>query len=348
MKDRRKTRGGIRECRALAVALLLAAAGLLPATPVAAQELTLMTWGGVFHDAFTSVLGDLEKLTGVKVRLVTQAGAAAGFSRLKAQRQSPQVDLWTSIESTAQQAAQEGLVVPLDPARIPNMAEVPEALRASHHTSIWVSLRGIFYRADMVPFEIKRWEDLWDPRLQGKVAVTLPLDKGSFLIMAALLAGGSEHNIDPGFEKVKALRPNIALFFKTDAESIKFLQAGEAGVVGWGILPNVYKLLGPGSNYRFVIPERPQFLAPIPIQIVAGRPHTAAAEKVLNTLLSAEIQEKLVEQLGSVPANRRARAPEKIRGIVPPLTNIYKVDWGVVNANFDKWTERWNREIQTR
>lgn len=340
--------GGTRGYCGLVATLLLVGAVLLAVKPAAAQELTLMTWGGVFHDAFTAVLGDLERLTGVKVRLVTQAGAAAGFSRLKAQRQDPQVDLWTSIESTAQEAAQEGLVLPLDPARIPNLKEVPEALRGPNHTSVWVSLRGIFYRADLVPFEIKRWEDLWDPRLQGKVAVTLPLDKGSFLIMAALLAGGSEHKIDPGFEKVKALRPNIALFFKTDAESIKFLQAGEAGVVGWGILPNVYKLLGPGSNYRFVIPEGPQFLAPIPIQIVAGRPHTAAAEKVVNAILAAEIQEKLVEQLGSVPANRRARAPEKIRGIVPPLTNIYKVDWQAVNANFDKWTERWNREIQTR
>lgn len=314
----------------------------------AQTEVVINTWGGAFLEAFNAVQGDIEKVSGAKVKMTTHPGAGAGLSRIIAQKDNPQVDLFTGIESTAYDGGKAGVFEELTPALVPNMASIPKELIMPHGVSIWVSLRGIFYRADMIPFEIKKWEDLWDSRLKGKAATSILLDKGNFLIMAALLAGGSENNIEPGFEKVKALKPNLVLFYKTDSESIKFLQAGEAAVAGWGILPNVYKLLGPGSNYKFVIPEKPQFLAPIPISLVKGRPNKEQSLKVINAILTKDIQEKIASHLGVVPALPGAQSPEKIRDIVPALKNIYKVNWDVVNANFDKWLERWNREIQVK
>jgi putative spermidine/putrescine transport system substrate-binding protein len=314
----------------------------------AQNEVIINTWGGAFLEAFNAVQPDIEKVSGVKVKMTTHPGAGAGLSRLIAQKDNPQVDLFTGIESTAYDGGKAGVFEELTPALVPNMAKVPKELVMPHGVSIWVSLRGIFYRSDMVPFEIKKWEDLWDARLKGKVATSILLDKGSFLIMAALLAGGSENNIGPGFEKVKSLKPNLVLFYKTDSESIKFLQAGEAAVAGWGILPNVFKLLGPGANYKFVIPEKPQFLAPIPISLVKGRPNRDGSLKVINAILTKEIQEKIAAHLGVVPALPGAQSPEKIRDIVPALKSIYKVNWDVVNANFDKWLERWNSEIQVK
>jgi len=313
-----------------------------------AAEVVINTWGGAFLEAFNAVQGDIEKVSGAKVKMTSHPGAAAGLSRLIAQKDNPQVDLFTGIESTAYDGGKAGVFEELTPAMIPNMAKVPKELIMPHGVSIWISLRGIFYRADMVPFEIKKWEDLWDARLKGKVATSIMLDKGNFLIMAALLSGGSENNIDPGFEKMKALKPNLVLFYKTDSESIKFLQAGEAAVAGWGILPNVFKLLEPGSNYRFVIPEKPQFLAPIPVSLVKGRPNREESLKVINAILTKDIQEKLAAHLGVVPALPEANPPEKIRDIVPALKNIYQVNWDVVNANFDKWLDRWNKEIQVK
>jgi putative spermidine/putrescine transport system substrate-binding protein len=329
-------------------AVLLMGLGAAPRGAAAQTEIVIMTWGGAFWDAFQAAKADIEKAADVKVTFVTQTGAAGGLSRLEAQKASPQVDLWTSIVSTAEAGLKSGVIEPLPVAQIPNLKNVPDYLVTPAGTAIWISLRGIFYRADKVPFEIKAWEDLWDPRLKGLVSTSLVLDKGNFLIMAALLSGGNERDIDKGFERVKALKPNLALFYKTDSESIKFLQAGEAAVAGWGILPNVYKLLGPGSTYRFVVPAKPQFVAPIPISLVKGRPHRAEALRVIDAILSPAIQEKLVENLGSVPANKTAKAPEKIRGFVPPLNNVYNIDWSYVNAHFAEWESRWNREIQTR
>jgi putative spermidine/putrescine transport system substrate-binding protein len=347
-------RGGTpRTQRGLRLALLFPCLGLICLVPLAGTwgapwrgEVVLLTWGGAWHDVFRSIVPGFERETGVKVRIVTQTGAVGGLSLLRAQRHRPQVDVWTSIESTALAGWNEGLLDAVTADGVPNVGKVPSRYRAIYGPALWLSLRGIFYRADLVPFEIRRWEDLWDPRLRGRVAVTIVLDSGSFLVMAALINGGDERNIEPGFQKIRELVPNIGAVFRTDAESIRLLEAGEVAVVGWGILPNVYKLLlDPGTRYRFVVPPRPQFVAVIPISLVRGRPNGRNGELLMNYFLRDDIQWLLAKELGVVPANSRAKMPEKLRQFVPRLDQVYQVDWSVVNANFASWLERWAKEV---
>jgi putative spermidine/putrescine transport system substrate-binding protein len=326
--------------------------GVATPTPASAETvLKMMTWGGLWLDIFRPVAADFEKKTGIKVEFVVQSGAGDGMTKLAAQRANPQVDLWTSIESTVQAATKSGLLAPLDAKRIPNMLELPAVLRTDTSIAIWLSPRGVFYRKDLVPFDIVKWQDLWDPRLKGKIGVTFELDRGSFLIMAALLNGGSEKNIGPGFEKVKALKDNIHAVYKTDPESIKLLETGEIAVAGWGILPNVYRRLGPDSQYRFVMPA-PRFLAPIPVSIVQGRgaEQLAAAEAFVNHMLSPESQTIMASIAGTLPANPKAAIPEKLKTVLPglPVPEVYNVDWAEVDKHYSEWQDTWAREIQAR
>ena len=69
---------------------------------------------------------------------------------------------------------------------------------------------------------------------------------------------------------LKKLKPNIALFFRTDSEAIKFLQAGEAAVTAASLLPNVYPLLGTESKYGFVVPKKPILVSVDQIAVVNG------------------------------------------------------------------------------
>jgi len=334
---------------------LAALAGLLGALavqPASAQEINFLTWGGHYLDTFGPIAKKFEEKTGIKVNLVVQAGAKDGLTKVTAQRNDPQVDVWASIISTAEAAARAGLLAEIKTDRIPNLAKIPPSFVKPNYITMLNSARGIIYRKDLVPFEIKSWEDLWDPRLKGRVGLSYVIDTGSTLIMAALINGGSEKNIDPGFEKMKALKPNIAGFFNTDPESVKFLENGEYAAIGYAILANFYIKLGPDSNLRFVMPEKPKFLAGIPVAIVKGRgaEREAAAHKFVDYLLSVEAQEYITGRFGQIPANADAKLPENIRDVIPPLPlkHVYDVDWGVVNANYAKWKERWDKEIQRR
>lgn len=339
--------------RMILLAMALGCAVSLQASMASAapEKIRLMTWGGHWLDIFRPIAEQFEKETGIKVEFVVQSGAGDGMSKLMAQKGNPQVDVWTSIESTVAAASGAGLLAKLDPARIPNMSAVPSAMKTETGVAIWLSPRGIFYRKDLTPFKITRWEDLWDPRLKGKVGATFTLDRGNFLIMAALLNGGSENNIDKGFEKMAGLRDNLHAVYKTDPESIKLLETGEIAVAGWGILPNVYRHLGPDSKYEFVMPT-PRFLAVIPVSIVANRgdEQTRAAEQFVNLMLQPESQTIMTSIAGTIPANPKAAAPEKLKSFLPPLpvSGVYSVNWSVVNAAYSKWEERWMKEVQVR
>jgi len=316
-----------------------------------AKAIRLLTWGGYWQDIFRPVAEAFEKETGTKVEFVVQSGAADGLNKITAQRANPQVDLWTSIRSTVQVATKSGLLATLDKDKIPHLAEMPKEFVKDTGVSIWLSPRGMFYRTDLAPFEPKTWNDLWDPRLKDKVGVTLALDRGSFLIVAALLNGGSEHKIEAGFENIQKLKPNIHTVYSTDPESIKLLETGEVAVVAWGALPNVYRHLGPDSKYRFVMPA-PHFLADIPVSIVKGRgdAQQAAAEKFVDYMLRPQYQTVMASIAGTVPANPKAAVPEKLRSIVPslPIPDVYSVDWDKVNAQYPEWEDRWVRAVQVR
>jgi putative spermidine/putrescine transport system substrate-binding protein len=338
----------------LAFAAALSVAVTLPAVSHAqevAKEIRLMTWGGSWLDIFRPVAEKFEKETGIKVEFVVQSGAGDGLNRITAQKGNPQIDVWTSIASTVQVATKAELLETLDESKLPNMSSIPANLKGSTHSAIWLSPRGIFYRKDLVPFEIKTWEDVWDPRLKGKVGTSFALDRGNFLVLAALLNGGSEKDIEPGFEKMEKLRPNLHAVYKSDPESIKLLETGEISVAAWGILPNVYRHLGPDSNYAFVMPA-PRFLADIPVSIVKGRSDAQreAALKFVNYMLSPESQTTMSSIAGTIPANPKAEAPEKLKTIIPPMpvADVYQIDWSIVNANYSKWEERWMREVQVR
>jgi putative spermidine/putrescine transport system substrate-binding protein len=316
-----------------------------------AKSIRLLTWGGYWQDIFRPVADAFEKETGTAVEFVVQSGSADGLNKITAQRANPQVDVWTSISSTVQAATQSGLLASLDRGKIGQLAQMPKEFVHDTAASIWLSPRGIFYRTDLAPFELKTWKDLWDPRLKDKIGVTLALDRGSFLIVAALLDGGNEHNIGPGFQNIEKLKPNIHTVYSTDPESIKLLETGEVAVVAWGALPNVYRHLGPGSKYRFVMPA-PHFLADIPVSIVKGRgdAQQAAAEKFVDYMLRPQYQTIMASIAGTVPANPKAAVPEKLKEIVPklPIPDVYSVDWKAVNAQYSAWDDRWAREVQVR
>lgn len=338
----------------LAAAAALGVALMLPAASHAqdiAKEIRLMTWGGSWLDIFRPVAEKFEKETGIKVEFVVQSGAGDGLNRITAQKANPQVDIWTSIASTVQVATKAELLETFDEAQIPNMKSIPADLKGPTSSAIWLSPRGIFFRKDLVPFELKTWEDVWDPRLKGKVGVSFTLDRGNFLVLAALLNGGSEKNIEPGFEKMAKLKDNLHAVYKSDPESIKLLETGEISVAAWGILPNVYRHLGPDSKYQFIMPA-PRFLADIPVSIVKGRSpaQRAAAIKFVNFMLSPESQTTMASIAGTIPANPKAEVPEKLKSIIPPMPvkDVYQMDWSVVNENYSKWEERWMREVQVR
>lgn len=329
------------------ILVLFAAFGLTVAASAAAQgePLVLMTWGGVWQKTFDGIAASYKAKTGQQVNVVAQASADAGLARLIAQKDKPQVDLWTPNMVNYGRALAAGVLAVFPAAGIPNVASVPESLRFSHGVTAWVSQRGIFFRKDLVPFAPTRWQDLWDPRLKGKMAApAAAFDPGYFPLMAAAINGGNERNLDPGFAKLKELRPSFLSFYTNNVQSIRMLETGEVALIAWGVLPNVIQHLGPGSKYGFAVPK-PVFVAETPVTMVANAPRARASADFVNYVLSPEVQETLAAALGSMPANSKAKPPAILQQLLPSLEGIYKVDYDYLANQMSGIIDRYNREI---
>jgi len=73
----------------------------------------------------------------------------------------------------------------------------------------------IAYNSEYAKDPPKSWEDLLDPKWEGKIIfpdITTSHGMG-MLVLLAKLNGGSETNIDPGFEKIKELKSNVLTFW---------------------------------------------------------------------------------------------------------------------------------------
>ena len=97
----------------------------------APERIRLMTWGGHWLDIFRPIAEKYEKETGTKVEFVVQTGAADGMNKLLAQKSNPQVDVWTSIESTAAAAARGAAVSEEAPAAARARARAPVRRRCA-------------------------------------------------------------------------------------------------------------------------------------------------------------------------------------------------------------------------
>lgn len=330
--------------RSVLLSVFACAATSFASAQAADEPLVFMTWGGVWQQTFESIARDYEAATQQPVRIVAQASADAGLARLIAQKDKPTVDVWNANMVNYGRAVEAGVLTPL-PAGIPNVADVPEALRFSHGVTAWVSQRGIFYRKDLVPFEPKEWRDLWDPRLKGKMAAPAgSFDPGYFPLMASVINGGNERSMDVGYEKLKELRPSFVSFYTSNVQSIRLLEAGEVALVAWGVLPNVIKHLETDDKFGFAVPQ-PVFVAETPVAFVANSPRAAAAADFVDYLLSPPVQEKLAAALGSMPANAKAEPPAIIRKLLPSLDGIYKVDYDYLSSQLKEIIDRYNREI---
>jgi putative spermidine/putrescine transport system substrate-binding protein len=317
----------------------------------ASEKLVVMTWGGHWGESFRETLAKpFEKQFGITVEVEIQHSTQAGLARILAQKDNPQIDVLNTTEPPAIVMRDQGASYKLPKQSIPNVKNLGPDRR--YLTDYWVAfsntINGIFYRSDKVSFEIKNWQDLFDSRLQKQVTVPfVPFASGRFLLTLALISGGSEKNIEPAFEAGKKLKPNIAMFFKNDAESIKYLQSGEAAVCAYGLMPNVYNLIGRDSKYKFVIP--PQYIMVNPNVLVITNPKKQEiATKFINFCLSFEPQFQYNNMMGQLPAVTNAKLPEKLVDLkIIPIDNknIYIPDDNIVSKNLKDWNERWEKEV---
>jgi spermidine/putrescine-binding protein len=188
----------------------------------------------------------------------------------------------------------EELLTPLDPAKLPNTANLDAGLTAAYGDTInyivpyQMGTQAIIYNTETVQTPPTSWADLWSPEYEGRIVA---VDDNRVIIGATLLTLGYDVNdTDPGHleeakEKLLELMPNIRVF---DSDSPKTPLV--AGDVDLGIVWNGEAFLTQTEDPRFeyVFPEEGSIIFYDGMAIPETAPHTDAAYAWFNYLLQGD------------------------------------------------------------
>ena len=266
-----------------------------------------------------------------------------------------------------------GLISNIDPAKIPNYADVdpvykdlaPYAVDDAGNLFAFPWCNGtssIAYNPDKVDFEIKHWSDLLDPRLKGHVMV---LDgDGDDWVIGCLLAGEDSDDIENAdIEKVRAslmqLKDQLLGFWASNDEQLNPWYAGDfwAGEIWSG--PYTELLASDKTNIKLVHPEEGTVGYIDYWAVVEGTDEQDLACEWINFIESEEVQHTMAtgesesypgEYLTYTPINGKVISeltPEqKVALELDPMPTKIKLLPYIADPDVkDAWTDLYNEFV---
>jgi putative spermidine/putrescine transport system substrate-binding protein len=306
------------------------------------ETLTVMSWG-ITQSALKVVSEDFTKQTGVKVRLIAQTGSAEGLARLQAMRNAPTVDVWMSTAAVAERAfTDKQLFVPLPADKMPNLKMLAPGLATSGYASIYTYPLSIGYRTDAVKTPITSWSDLWKPEYKGKLGLPdITTYQGRVLLLAEA-AGGQPGSAETGFDTLKKLKPNIAMFYSSDAQARQALAQGDVAILV-ETPASLQRVKDAGVPLTIVSPKGT--LMNSDVAMIVNTPNAARAASYINFLIEKKNNTQIAEILNMGPANRESIMPEALAKVMPSAADAVVPDETEINKNITAWDSRFKRDI---
>ncbi len=331
------------------------ACALSASAALAQTELTVIVYGGSFEEGWKkSVIEPFEKANpDIKVKIATGLTMQT-VAMMRAQKDDVKIDVIMMDEVGAAQANAEGLYHPLTTAEIPNMDKLyPQfRIKGDPYTKFMYVAQALVYNKDVVKEKPTSWMAMWDKKYQGKIASPdISTSHGAFfLLTAADMAGGSVKNVDPGFDLLKKLKPNILTFYTQHAQLAQLFTQGDVLMASWTSDRGQAAIDG-GAPLAWTIPKEGAYIIDSTIGIAKGTKHLAAAQKYVDFALSKEAQAANARHTYLAPVNSEVKLPPEVAMKLPVgegvLEKLKPADWAYVTTVRPQWTQRWTREISS-
>ena len=294
---------------------------LLSQRALAKENLVFVQWGGKYINVSREIVAKQDKFD-VTWELHA-GGAAAILGKIQAAWPNVKYDVVAAWDPVFLSMMREGWLETVTVDDVPNLKDVPKSLIFTDDkgafTTVPTSINANLwaYRQDTCPVELKRIEDLLDPRLKGQIVFPDPLLSTNFAVVTLAMArGGNEREIEPGWKFLAELAKsgNIGRVAHSDNDIITSMTTGEtsinfgSAVVNGTIGQNFpIKTLGrvPGDKGFKTVIFTTGFV------VLKGRNKKGACE-LINFMLSPENNAAYNKEIGTLPNNTRAAVPEKL------------------------------------
>ena len=293
-------------------ALLLA--GALSTGATTAQELRVLNWQGYGTDeAFAVEM--FEQQTGVKVVHDNFNSEQEMLTKLRTSPGAYDVVLINSAFTC--QAADEGLIAPVDASAISHFDDLSPNMRDASTLNCGGKLYGVSwvwgvtsfaYNTERMPQAPSSIEVLWDEANAGKVGWR---DDAVESVSIAAIALGQDPNapsdMDAIRDKLLALKPQVKTFWSSEDEWNKHMAAGQFDVATYWSGSASRSKTAFGLPVEFVVPAEGAIGWLDGLSVATGAPNAEAAHKFIDFMVSPEFYVKWDTDVGA-PASANAVA----------------------------------------
>ena len=333
---------------AAASAAATEAATATPA-PTPEAELYIYNYADYIGD---TVIADFEKKYGIKVQYDFFDTYDTMTAKIGSGQSGYDVTFATSTDVPG--FLERGLIQPLDPSLIPNVANLaPEWADPSYDPGnahsipyMWWTT-GIAYDTERIPEELTSWDALWDPRWKGHMSM---LDDYREAFGAALIRLGksvnttSDADLDAALALLKEQKPLLRTYTTDD---IGQLSSGDSWVVhSWG--SDVYQVTGERPSVKYYIPSEGGIRGSDAMVLLANAKHPIAAQLFMDYMLDAQVSAANTNYIGYMGPNQAAKEFIDPAILADPAVNPDKAvidslqEIDDLGPDLEKYTTRWN------
>ncbi|HLT56882.1 MAG TPA: extracellular solute-binding protein [Bacillota bacterium] len=287
-----------------------------------------------------------EELYGQKVN-VHYAGTNVLVNQMMAEKGNPQADVWYGGGGILpfESAVDKGIITQYIPESAEDWEVVENGIKMKHEDGYYVGTElfvlGFAYNTELVSEEEapKTWEDLLDPKWEGKIQFPNPAASGTATLM--VLSYMMQHGEDAGWEYFQKLAEQANSIPDSGSGPTKAVAMGEAHIaVGFDFM--AYEHQAKGESVDFVVPDKTPILVN-PASLVEGGPNPEGGKKFMDFMLEEEAQQILANWY-HIPINPEveSKTPLNIDSIRENAVDL-DIDW--VNENYDRIRNEWKSKI---
>jgi putative spermidine/putrescine transport system substrate-binding protein len=317
-----------------------------PAISQGKRPLVVQNSGGLFGDLLRENVSEFEKRTGFEVRVVDENDDTI-LSKLVATRGQSPYDVVSVDSNTAIYAEGMGAWAPDQSSKMSNLGAIYKSCKppATVNFCQMIAPYQLIYNVNGKLKNPTSWRDLWNDDLI--VGVPHPaLGYGmSFLYIAAMLNGGSETNLGPGFDAIKRLKK--IKIFKNSAQALTLFQQSEIDA-GLFFVHRAQILIDQGMPLARMVPKEGTWGQRTGCQIPKLTSNLEGAIAWIDTTLSVPFQAVYAKSLYS-PTNRNVVVPPQLAAKLTygeqNVDSVKEIDWKVIFPQRDAILQRWSHEF---
>lgn len=274
-----------------------------------AEQMVLYTWQGMFPQ---EVLDGFTEETGVEIVFSNFDTDETMLEKLS-QAKGGDYDVIIADDYIIEQAVANGLVSEVDKNVVTNFGNINPLYQGQFYdpedkytVPYGAGIPLIVYDPAEVDFEIKGYNDLWNPELEDSVALI-----GNYRVIngiTQLAMGKTMNEEDPAViaetgAKLLELAPNVRMI--QDDNTQNALLNGEASVA-FLYTSQVTAALAENPDLQVVYPEEGLGFGIMAAFVPSDAPNAEAANKFLNYILEPEVAKQCMEYIGYYNTNKAA------------------------------------------